>query len=403
MLRIWSLTIFCIVFAASDITPVQAQGAMAPVVVAQSEGGGLFRSLFGKRRKVKRGRDFRKNAQPQRPARTTKSRSTGSSSRSTASRPTAVATAKSPDAKTVLVIGDFMANALAKGLSVAFSSNPDIDVVNANNGSSGLVRDDYYNWPAKTPELVAKHEADILVVMVGANDRQVIRASGGQIAVNSEAWRKAYEAKVTAFADVLAMQNKPVIWLSLVPVGSNSLSRDYSSFNGIYRQKAELKGIHFADVWNGFADDKGGYVSSGPDINGQSRQLRSGDGLNFTKAGQRKLAFFVEREIARFLDDDQTNIFASLGGTGGDPSAPELTPAVPAISPMIPIEMIDVRAGSGLSSAPVMAGKPVEDTEKEKTADAEKAGETENTVAARRPVATPPPGRADNYSWPAPN
>lgn len=296
-----------------------------------------------------------------------------------------------------------MANALAKGLSVAFSSNPDIDVVNANNGSSGLVRDDYYNWPAKTPELVAKHEADILVVMVGANDRQVIRASGGQIAVNSEAWRKAYEAKVTAFADVLAMQNKPVIWLSLVPVGSNSLSRDYSSFNGIYRQKAELKGIHFADVWNGFADDKGGYVSSGPDINGQSRQLRSGDGLNFTKAGQRKLAFFVEREIARFLDDDQTNIFASLGGTGGDPSAPELTPAVPAISPMIPIEMIDVRAGSGLSSAPVMAGKPVEDTEKEKTADAEKAGETENTVAARRPVATPPPGRADNYSWPAPN
>ena len=39
----------------------------------------------------------------------------------------------------------------------------------------------------------------------------------------------------------------------------------------------------------------------GPDFEGQIRRLRSGDGIYFTKAGARKLAHYVEREILRSL------------------------------------------------------------------------------------------------------
>jgi hypothetical protein len=394
MLRIWSLTIICLVFAAASIVPGHAQDIGGPIVVAQAEKGGLFRSLFGKKRKVKRGADIRRQEQPKSQARTKKRRTKTRSAGSSKSRPAVVAATKSENAKQILVVGDFMANALAKGLSDAFATNPDIVVINANNGASGLVRDDYYNWPLEMPKLVVQHKPSIVLAMVGANDRQAIRSTAGQITVNSDAWRAAYEAKVAAFADTLAAQNVPIVWLSLVPVGSPSLSRDYSVFNSLYRQKAELKGLNFADVWNGFADDKGGYVASGPDINGQNRQLRAGDGLNFTKAGRRKLAFFVEREVARLLDDNQSSIFAGLTDPGADPNAPALAPSLPAIGPMVPIDAVSIRPGSELSTAP-----------------APKKAEPQTDVAANaaeeprdkpKAIKLPPPGRADNFSWPAP-
>ena len=75
------------------------------------------------------------------------------------------------------------------------------------------------------------------------------------------------------------------------------MSRDYSSFNGIVREQLEAKGLRFVDMWNGFADEDGKYVAFGPDVRGQSVQLRADDGLNFTRAGQRKLAYFVEQEL----------------------------------------------------------------------------------------------------------
>lgn len=396
MNRIVISAVFCVLIGMGDPVFAQGQGVGEPIVLAQNGPGGLFRSLFGKRRKATRGGDIQRVEPERQQRRTTTRRSTNRSSEPQRTVAAAPSVQKSPEARHVLVVGDFMANALARGLSEALEANPDIVVVNASNGASGLVRDDYHDWGAAVPKLVAEHEAKLILVMIGANDRQVIRAPTGQVALNTDAWRTAYEAKVAAFADVLAMQNVPVIWLSLVPVSSDSLSRDYSGFNGVYQQKAELKGMSFADVWNGFADDKGSYVVSGPDINGQTRQMRTGDGLNFTKAGRRKLAFFVERDVSRILNSDQSSLFAGLGNAGAGGPSEALQPSAPVVSAMVPIEMIDVRPGSELSTA---SGKSV-------SADDEKSAETDDgktpRSAAELAVRNAPAGRADNFSWPAP-
>src|ERR1019366_3847968 len=54
-------------------------------------------------------------------------------------------------------------------------------------------------------------------------------------------------------------------------------------------------------VWDGFVDEAGRFLQRGPDFEGQPRQLRSNDGVYFTKPGARKLAHYVEREITRLL------------------------------------------------------------------------------------------------------
>jgi hypothetical protein len=79
----------------------------------------------------------------------------------------------------------------------------------------------------------------------------------------------------------------------------SSAMRDMLYFGELYRSGVTAAGGHFVDIWGGFTDEDGRYISSGPDVAGQLRGLRSGDGINFTRAGRLKLAFYVEREIRR--------------------------------------------------------------------------------------------------------
>ena len=48
---------------------------------------------------------------------------------------------------------------------------------------------------------------------------------------------------------------------------------------------------------DGFVDEAGRFLQQGPDFEGQTRRLRSYDGVYFTRVGARKLAHDVEREI----------------------------------------------------------------------------------------------------------
>jgi hypothetical protein len=59
----------------------------------------------------------------------------------------------------------------------------------------------------------------------------------------------------------------------------------------------EGAGGSFVDIWIGFTNAGGQFISTGPDLDGQVRQLRNSDGVNFTRAGRLKLAFYVEREM----------------------------------------------------------------------------------------------------------
>ena len=288
--------------AGDIVAPLAYAQSSGEIVVAQNNNGpgGFFRRLFGgnrrqqQRQQPQQRRDlqlfpgFEEPAQPRRERRERRARTAEPQPREVA------AVEKAANAKRALVIGDFMATALAKGLAETYRENPNVVVIDATSGSSGLVRNDYYDWPGKLPELVAEQKPDAILVMVGGNDRQTLE---GSLELGSDAWRTAYTARVAALADALKATGKPVLWGGLVSVESSAMSRDYSSFNGIVREQAEAKGLRFVDMWNGFADEDGKYVSFGPDVRGQSVQLRADDGLNFTRAGQRKLAYFVEQQL----------------------------------------------------------------------------------------------------------
>ncbi|TIM80838.1 MAG: DUF459 domain-containing protein, partial [Mesorhizobium sp.] len=67
------------------------------------------------------------------------------------------------------------------------------------------------------------------------------------------------------------------------------------------RSTAESHGGEFVDIWDGFVDEEGAFVTSGPDINGQPVRLRTDDGIRVSKAGKRKLAFYAEKPLLKIL------------------------------------------------------------------------------------------------------
>ncbi|KQX02721.1 hypothetical protein ASD01_18445 [Ensifer sp. Root423] len=217
--------------------------------------------------------------------------------------PAPVVVEKAPDAKKVLVVGDFMAGSLGDGLKTAFEMTPGITIETRANGSSGLVREDYFNWPGTLPGYVGDVKPSVIIISLGANDRQQMQIGSTKEKFRSDLWTEEYRKRVNALAALARKEKLPVLWVGMPPFQSAAMTADMVTFNGIYREEIEKVGGQFVDIWDGFVDEGGKFVLTGSDINGQQVRLRGADGVNLTKAGKRKLAFYVEKDIRRLLGD----------------------------------------------------------------------------------------------------
>jgi hypothetical protein len=170
----------------------------------------------------------------------------------------------------------------------------------------------------------------------------------------------------------------------------SSAFRDMLYFNDLYRPTVTAAGGHFVDIWGGFTNEEGRYISSGPDVTGQLRGLRAGDGINFTRAGRLKLAFYVEREIRRQtgIGTGAVDLLASTDQQSQIEIGPDGVKRL--VGPVISLS--DPLPGASF----VLVGGPEE-------AAAEEPAETETpqylmiVKGAALPAVS---GRADDFTWP---
>jgi hypothetical protein len=282
-----------------------------------------------------------------------------------------------------------MASGLAEGLDAVFARNPGITVVDRSKGSSGFVRDDFYDWPAEIDGILKQEKPAAVLVMLGSNDRQQIQVGQTREVPLSDNWTKEYKARTRAFGKAIATSKVPFLWVGQPAFKVGKMTSDMLAFNDIYRAAAEASGGEFVDIWDGFANEDGAFVSTGPDINGQPVRLRADDGINMTKAGKRKLAFYAEKPLLKILG------LATPDGNPA-PSAPAGMPALvgpngataPAMLDRTPPMLLSDPALDGgaelLGAAPPVSGvqPPGEKPSAESSA-------TESQ-----------PGRADDFSWP---
>ncbi|HEY4863855.1 MAG TPA: DUF459 domain-containing protein [Xanthobacteraceae bacterium] len=307
-----------------------------------------------------------------------------------------------PATEYVLVFGDVMADQLAQGLADAFvGERPEVAISRKTKANSGFVRGDFYDWVGLAPTLLAKEKVTAIVVILGVNDRQPLRDDQGAYEFRTDRWRELYGKRIEDFLVKLKDKNVPIFVVGMPSMRNAKLSTDVVYLNEILAERTRKVGGYYVDVWDGFITESGDFMASGAALDGQIRRLRADDGIHFTKAGQRKLAHYVERELIRLFDShggapppvprDTVRETPSSAAVqpGQAPAAPAVRPvAGPVLSLTQPAALSGPLAGGDVSAVP--ARKPVADP-----------------VAARTLVegipAEPVAGRADDFRWPPPD
>lgn len=96
----------------------------------------------------------------------------------------------------VLLVGDsMMMEGFGPVLQRTLRKRPDLEVVREGKYSTGLSRQDYFDWPAQLEKLVGKYNPDMVVICMGANDPQdIIDENRKRHHADSESWKTIYRS-----------------------------------------------------------------------------------------------------------------------------------------------------------------------------------------------------------------
>jgi len=204
----------------------------------------------------------------------------------------------------VRIIGDWLGAGLATGLQDAFKQDASVQITDASRSNYGLARTDQIGLFGDVDKLIAASPpANIAVVMLGVNDATSMKAptGAGRLQPGTAEWKDAYGKEAEKLIKKLKAANIAVYWLGLPIMANSQRNEVVAAMNDAVRQAAYINGAKFIEANAGFTDQSGAYTAYGPDLTGQTKRLREGDGVGFTAAGSRKLANYVEIILRRDL------------------------------------------------------------------------------------------------------
>lgn len=200
---------------------------------------------------------------------------------------------KAEGATRLAVFGDSMAVDIAKALERLYADDPNLVVIGQGVGSSGFVREDFFDWNKTIAEQIAANSFDIAVMVIGINDRQAF----GSVKPLTPEWNAEYTARVSNFVTQLRNAGKPTIWIGLPPMEQPSYAKAIGQISEIQKLAAYSGGAEFLDIYERFLSEDGKYSSSGPDLNGNRVRMRKDDGIHFSAAGADKVAFYLSQTL----------------------------------------------------------------------------------------------------------
>ena len=186
----------------------------------------------------------------------------------------------------VAVIGD----SLSQGLGPAIERwmNPSVvRVLSLGRQSTGLSREDYFNWQAGMRQIVEEFRPDLVFVMLGSNDAQAqISRDGTSIPVGSAQWVEGYRERAADLLREATRAGTHVVWVGIPIVEERQRWDFYRRVNDIYRDTASADPLGtYVDAWTPFEGRDGGYTAFVRNERGDLVEVRASDGVHFTPSG----------------------------------------------------------------------------------------------------------------------
>ena len=257
---------------------------------------GFFQRLFGTRKKQKT------VVVP--PTNTTKKKTRKRNRRaSEARRKATAALPKLEDSNRILVIGDDTASALSRGLVNAYKRTPSVTITARVDKDIGIASTKFYEWLDAPDFTFVNEHVRAVVVTIGTFDRFAITQDNERLAYGTEQWNRAYRRRMVDITAQLQLMGVPIIWMLPPPVINDENTEKAAAIGNLQTNSLATTGFRIVNAFGGFTNQQGQYRAKGASLTGSRVQLRTFDGLGFTRRGANKFAYYARREIDRILDD----------------------------------------------------------------------------------------------------
>jgi len=200
----------------------------------------------------------------------------------------------------VWVLGDSTAQALGQLLENDVKDLPTVQARTIYKNSSGLTRQDFYDWPAALPAYLAEGAPDAVVLSMGDNDAQPLQPEGSTefVDVGAPAWITEYTRRLTAFVGQLTAAGSRVYLVGQPVMRDGTFDSRIAVVDSAYRAVAAANpDVTYIDSRALLSDDAGGYTDRLPGAGGQAVQVRNSDGIHLSLEGARWLAKVVGRQV----------------------------------------------------------------------------------------------------------
>ena len=187
------------------------------------------------------------------------------------------------------------------------TGNPVIGVTNPVDGhvSTGLARPEVFNWPSYLAGVTAGTHPNTMVLTLGSNDDQTLTGDGGGQPFGSPEWEAEYRRRVGGLMDQVTADGTTLFWVGIPPIRDAERYFDhYRLINEIARSEAAKRPrkVSFVDTAALLAGPDGGFVDYLPNPDGTVVQVRTTDGIHFTRAGADRIAGAIVGAFAATFD-----------------------------------------------------------------------------------------------------
>ena len=190
-----------------------------------------------------------------------------------------------------------MGNNLGSGLAYQLERTKGIDFLKRSKGSTGLSNSWFYDWPGELKPMLSRYKPNLVIMLLGANDRQNMKVNGSTVTFGTKKWDAAYRAQVDRITSMVTAAGSYLLWVGLPVMEPKSYGEGMAHLDAIYADQApRTAGVTYLDIWDYLADNNGKFRSK-VRVNQTFTKIRGGDGIHFSTSGMRVLGSYVMMQI----------------------------------------------------------------------------------------------------------
>lgn len=198
----------------------------------------------------------------------------------------------------ILLVGDSIGNNLGYGMLGQLNTTGGLKFSLKAKASTGLSNSWFYNWPANLSAMLRAEKPNLVIVLIGANDRQNMKVGTKTLTYPTVAWQTAYKSQVSRMTKLATDAGSYVLWVGMPISKPYNYNQGMKVINAQFRSVVPtMSGATFVPLWNITADASGNYRQFAS-VNGVRTKIRGDDGIHFTGDGQSVIGTFIIDKVA---------------------------------------------------------------------------------------------------------